>query len=242
MDEETHRQGYVEAIHAARTAGDDAFQNWFNKSGTVEESLRRGYWDFAFHVLTKEVVDRLADPGSLTALEIGYGGGRLLNAAACFFGAAIGIDVHAEAAAVAALLAEQGRRNVELLHTDGRTVPLPDESVDFVYSFIVLQHLPSLAEFESYLSEAHRVLRPGGVGQLYFGRLTGKSRLRSFREIPDAQVNHVSLALSPRYAARLCRKAGFSVVGRGVSYKNVPEGYPSIRGGQGYVTLVKERG
>jgi SAM-dependent methyltransferase len=239
VDDETHRQGYVDAIHAARDAGDDAFQSWFNKSGNVGESLRRGYWDFAFHVLTRDVVDRLADPGSLTALEIGYGGGRLLNAAASFFGAAVGIDVHDEAAAVAALLAEQGRRNVELLRTDGRTVPLPDESVDFVYSFIVLQHLPSLAAFESYVSEAHRVLRPSGVAQLYFGRLTGRSRLRRFQELPDAQVNHVSLALSPRYAARLCRSAGFSVVGRGVSYKNVPDGYPNVRGGQGYVTVVK---
>jgi SAM-dependent methyltransferase len=241
MDDETHLQRYADAIHAARNAGDDAFQNWFNKSGTVDESLRRGYWDFAFHVLTNEVVGRLSDPGSLTALEIGYGGGRLLNAAACFFGAAIGVDVHGEEAAVAALLAEQGRRNVELFHTEGRTVPVPDESVDFVYSFIVLQHLPSLAVLESYLAEAHRVLRPGGVAQLYYGRLTGRSRLRGYREITDAQVNHVSLALSPRYAARLCRRAGFSVVGRGGSYKNVPDGYPSVRGGQGYVTVVKDR-
>jgi SAM-dependent methyltransferase len=239
VDEKTHLQGYVDAIHEAHDAGGDAFQNWFNKSGTVEESLRRGYWDFAFHVLTAEVVSRLSDPGSLTALEIGYGGGRLLNAAACFFGAAIGIDVHDEATGVAALLAEQGRRNVELLSTDGHTVPLADESVDFVYSFIVLQHLPSLAVFESYLSEAHRVLRPSGVAQLYFGRLTGKRRLSRFREIPEAQVNHVSLELSPRYAARLSRRAGFSVVGRGVSHKNVPDGYPHVRGGQGYVTLVK---
>lgn len=240
-DEEAHNRRYADAIGAARAGGADEFQNWFNRSASVEESLRRGFWDFAVHVLTPSVVRRLADPGSLTALEIGYGGGRLLNAAASYFGRVVGVDVHEEAEAVGELLAAIGRDNVELLHTDGRTIPLPDASIDVVYSFIVLQHLPSLDVFRTYVDESHRVLRPGGVAQLYFGRLTGRNPLRRMREIPDAPVNHVSLELAPRHAARLCRQAGFDVVGRGVSHKNVPDGYPDAVGGQAYVTLVKRR-
>ncbi|TMK26818.1 MAG: class I SAM-dependent methyltransferase, partial [Actinobacteria bacterium] len=158
----------------------------------------RGYWDFALHILTPGVARRIADPGSLTALEIGYGGGRLLNAAASFFGRAIGIDVHDEAESVSALLADCGRRNVELHQTDGRGIPLPDETIDFVYSFIVLQHLPSLDAFRRYVEETHRVLRPGGIAQLYFGKLAGRSPLRRVRETPAAPVNDVSLELSPR--------------------------------------------
>ena len=241
VDEEAHFRRYADAIHAARAAGTDTFQSWFNTSESIEESLRRGYWDFALHILTPGVARRIADPGSLTALEIGYGGGRLLNAAASFFGRAIGIDVHDEAESVSALLADCGRRNVELHRTDGRGVPLPDETIDFVYSFIVLQHLPSLDAFQRYVEETHRVLRPGGIAQLYFGKLAGRSPLRRVRETPAAPVNDVSLELSPRFAQRLCRKTGFAVVDRGVSHKNVPDGYPDAVGGQAYVTLVKER-
>ena len=79
VDEEAHFRRYADAIHAARAAGTDTFQSWFNTSESIEESLRRGYWDFALHILTPGVARRIADPGSLTALEIGYGGGRLLN-------------------------------------------------------------------------------------------------------------------------------------------------------------------
>jgi hypothetical protein len=32
---------------------------------------------------------------------------------------------------------------------------------------------------------------------------------------------------------------GFDVVGHGVSYKNVPDGFPRIVGGQAYLTLIK---
>jgi SAM-dependent methyltransferase len=240
-DEERHNRRYAEAINAARGAGAAEFQSWFNRSGSVDESLRRGYWDFAVHILRPEVVRGLGDPGTLTALEIGYGGGRLLNAAASFFGRAVGVDVHEEADAVADLMTACGHDNVELLRTDGRALPLPDGAVDFVYSFIVLQHLPSLDVFRGYVAESHRVLRDGGVAQLYFGRLTGRNPFRRVREISDAAVNHVSLEIAPRYAARICRRAGFAVIGRGISHKNVPDGYPEAVGGQSYVTVVKRR-
>jgi SAM-dependent methyltransferase len=237
--EEQHVRSYADAIHAVRMAGDAQFQGWFDKSESIDESIRRGYWDIAVHVLVPEVVERIADPSALTVLEIGYGGGRLMNAAAAYFGRVIGIDVHEERDAVSSFLAGLGRNNVELLQTDGRSIPLADQSIDLVYSFIVLQHLPLLASFDRYLAETRRVLRNDGVAQLYFGRLVGRNPLKRFREIPDAPVNHVSLELAPRHAARRCRRAGFRVVGHGVSHKQVPDGYPRVVGGQAYVTLVK---
>jgi len=238
-DEESHNRRYADAISAARVGGSDRFQSWFNQSSSVDESLRRGYWDFAVHVVKPEVAARLGNPGTLTALEIGYGGGRLVNAAGSFFGRVIGIDVHGEKDEAAALLEREGKSNVELHQTDGRTIPVGDGVVDFVYSFIVLQHLPSLETFQAYLRETHRVLRRGGVAQLYYGLLRSRNHMRRFREIPEAAVNHVSLQISPRFARRLCQRVGFDVVGHGISYKNVPDGYPLVVGGQAYVALVK---
>lgn len=42
---------------------------------------------------------------------------------------------------------------------DGRRIPLPDASVDVVFSSNVLEHVPHVAEFQD---EIARVLRPGG--------------------------------------------------------------------------------
>lgn len=232
-----HAHRYAEAIGAARAEGADAFQAWFDDSSSEEDSIRHGFWDFALHVLTPAACARIARPGEATALEIGYGGGRLLNAAATFFGRAIGIDVHGEAPTVEEFLRRQGRENVALVQSDGASIPVEDGSVDFVYSFIVLQHLPDHGAFVSYLRETRRVLRPGGTAQLYYGRLASRNPRRRYREI-QAQVNHVSLELAPRHARRLARDAGFAVLAEQVSYKRVPDGYPGARGGQAGMTLA----
>jgi ubiquinone/menaquinone biosynthesis C-methylase UbiE len=238
IDDEAHRQRYASAIHEAQQESPDRFQAWFDDAASEDEAMRRGFWDFSLHILVPAVCERLRDPGSLTALEIGYGGGRLLNAAGSFFGSAIGIDVHDEAAHVGAALDRRGRSNVTLLKTDGTSLPVEAESVDFVYSFIVLQHLPRYDAFVRYLDETHRVLRSGGVAQLYYGRLRSRDPRRRYREI-DAPVNHVSLQLAPRHVRKLARSAGFDVVGEGRSYKKVPDGYRNARGGQASVTLMR---
>ena len=237
-DDRTHRERYAGAIREARGAGDDRFHAWFNDAVSEEEAMRRGYWDFALHILTPPVCQRIAEPAALTALEIGYGGGRLVNAAASYFGRVVGIDVHDELDQVAALLERRGHTNVTLLKTDGSSIGVDDGSVDLVYSFIVLQHLPRYEAFVRYLEETHRVLADGGVAQLYYGRLKSRDPRRRYREI-DAPVNQISLQVAPRHVHRLCRRIGFDVLARGHSYKNVPDGYPRVPGGQAAVTLVK---
>jgi SAM-dependent methyltransferase len=237
-DDEAHRQRYSKAIRDARDAGGDSFQSWFNRADSEEAAFRQGFWDFAFHILTRPVYEHIEGPGALTALEIGCGGGRLLNAAAEFFGHAIGIDVHGELDAVGEMLAARGRTNVTLLQTDGTRIPVDDASVDFVYSFIVLQHLPRFDALVRYVEETHRVLRPGGVAQLYYAKLHSHDPRRRYREI-DAPVNHVSLAVAPRELKRLARAAGFTVVATGGSVKRAPDGHPDKPGGQVHATLLK---
>ena len=52
-----------------------------------------------------------------------------------------------------------GNRQFPMLDYDGRTIPLPDASVDIVYSSNVLEHVPDLSRIHS---EIARVLKPGG--------------------------------------------------------------------------------
>lgn len=52
--------------------------------------------------------------------------------------------------------------DVALLPTEGTHVDLPDASVDFCYSYLVLQHVPTRAGVQAILRELARVTRPGG--------------------------------------------------------------------------------
>ena len=57
--------------------------------------------------------------------------------------------------------------NVELLLGSGSDLqPLEDASVDVVFSYVTLQHVPTREAQLSYLRESGRVLRPGGRAAL----------------------------------------------------------------------------
>lgn len=243
-----HQKVYSDAVAEARLKGPDTFQGWFDKTGSVHEASVRGHWDFAFHILKKSVYRHVDAPHEKTALEIGYGGGRILGAACGFFKHVVGIDIHNERDAVKEFLSTQGKKNFTLLRTNGDTLDVGDESIDFVYSFIVLQHLPRFEVLESYVREIARVLKQGGLSQLYFGRLPGRKPkqwleylFRGYSEITDAQVNCRSLAVIPWRMKLLCRKYGLRVLESGSSYKQMPDGYPKRRGGQHYVTVIKQQ-
>lgn len=241
-----HQKGFAEAIRQARLSGPESFQSWFNKSGDINQSMIRGYWDLTIHILTPKVCQYIKNPEEKIALEIGYGGGRIINAACSYFKEVIGIDIHGEQETVEAFLKTQGKNNFRLIRTGGRSIDIDSESVDFVYSFIVLQHLYSFDVFVNYVKESYRCLKPEGVAQLYFGRysrLDILSRLlyfaQGYKEIPDAPINHTSLVISVNKAKKICREVGFRILEIGTSYKDVPDGYPAIKGGQNYITLLK---
>lgn len=243
-----HQQKYTAAIHQARLAGVEPFQRWFNRESatTMQQCLVRGAWDFSLHILTPKVCAHIANPEEKVALEIGYGGGRLLLAACRYFKEVIGIDIHAEQETVAALLRTQQVANVRLLRTTGQTIDVASASIDFIYSFIVLQHLPTFAVFASYIHEVARCLKPGGVAQLYFGKFSRLHPLqqvasfwRGYKETYGAPANHISLVIRVARVQQLCRHAGLKVIASGTSFFRAPDGYPGKAGGQSYVTLVK---
>jgi SAM-dependent methyltransferase len=49
---------------------------------------------------------------------------------------------------------------IRLLREDGRSIPLPDESVDGVFTVATIEHV---LEVDRLYAEVHRVLKPGGV-------------------------------------------------------------------------------
>ena len=102
-------------------------------------------------------------PGEMTVLEIGCGAGRVTRALARQFGRVYGVDISGEMVqrATAALRDFPHARAVQNNGSDLRV--LGRVRVDFAFSSIVFQHIPSRDVIENYVREVHRVLRPGGL-------------------------------------------------------------------------------
>lgn len=250
-----HVRGFKVEVASVKKAGRNSFFTWFDTSKSMESSFIRGSWDFETYV-TQQIASFINSPEEKIALEIGYGGGRLLASAAGHFKKAIGIDVHNEANYVKKALNERGIKNINLKACDGKNIPVKDSTIDLVYSFIVLQHVERVKILERYFKETHRVLKPGGLAILYFGRysrlsLNRSSRLlylidrlleyfflkNSYLEIPS-RVNDINLIVSLGFAKNLSKKIGFKVLKTLVSHKKVPDGL-NLYGGQHGLVLKK---
>jgi ubiquinone/menaquinone biosynthesis C-methylase UbiE len=249
-----HIVGFKDEINSISSSHDEFF-TWFDDTSNADTAFIKGSWDFALHI-AQPLASVIVDPDKKIALEIGHGGGRILASASKSFEKVYGIDIHNNNNIVEAELKIRGVRNFELLQTKGDEIPLKEETVDVVYSFIVLQHVEKYKIFESYLEETFRVLKPGGIALIYFGRkcrfsLRNASRLsywidrilekiilpKGYQEIA-AKVNCTNLFVSLSCAKHLCTKIGFKVIDTVVSHKDVPNNY-GLFGGQHGLILKK---
>lgn len=238
-------QEYVDAVAKAEQSGDESFFFWFNACSDLNSYFASGIQTLETEILTPTVQTALGPITSSLALEIGHGGGRILIAACSKFKHVTGIDVHQSNDPVKRKLNRAGLANYSLQTTDGSSIPNNTNSLDFIYSYIVLMHVPNIDIFRDYLSETHRVLRPGGVAQLFYGRysrMSWKARIRwclaGYREISSTNYSEdrnklTNLVLTQRTAHKIARDIGFNVLDSGSSLK--PDGIQ--KGSQNYMTL-----
>lgn len=240
IENRSHIVGFQEEIGKASAVSRDSFLTWFDHAKDGDAAYVRGAWDFSCHIAAP-LVGLLKKPEDCTVLEIGSGGGRLLAAAARHFASAIGVDIHERNDLVAAELKSRGISNATLLRGDGKSLPVGDGSVDVVYSFIVLQHVEKFTIFESYIREAARVLKPGGLAVVYFARwqwvshlkpgqwriladrMIERVRLPSGYEERPAVVNEINLVVTRSKAIHVAENAGFAVVKTLTSRRRVPD-------------------
>ncbi|HEV2382714.1 MAG TPA: class I SAM-dependent methyltransferase [Terriglobia bacterium] len=96
-------------------------------------------------------------------LEVGCGVGRVTRSFARRFGAVTALDISEEMLGQARQL-NGDIHNIVWIHGDGMSLKgVPSESVDLVFSYLVLQHVPNKAVALGYVAEMLRVLRPAGV-------------------------------------------------------------------------------
>ena len=101
-------------------------------------------------------------PNSGVALDFGCGIGRLTQALARRFGHVIGVDVSPSMIAVAREVNHYPNIADYVCNAHPDLRDLPSQSVDFIYSNIVLQHVVPELSIE-YLHEFFRLLKPEGI-------------------------------------------------------------------------------
>ena len=126
-------------------------------AGSEEKFLESGERDLAELVLDGIRLEREA-----SVVEIGCGVGRLLVPLARRVARVRGVDI-------SPVMVETSRvylasvPNVTATVTDGTLAGVEDASCDLVFSFIVFQHIPAVEPIRTYVEEAARVLKPGGI-------------------------------------------------------------------------------
>lgn len=111
------------------------------------------------------------------ALDFGCGVGRLSRALANEFRKVIAVDV-SSSMLEEAKKANHNIKNIEFIHnTDEHLEIIPERSVDFLYSNIVLQHMPKNRQM-GYIREFCKVLSPSGILAI---QIPSKSNLRSWK-------------------------------------------------------------
>lgn len=154
--EDWERLAEVDAMWAVLTAPGRKGGRW-----DPEEFFATGEREVEHVLATAERLGKLARREE--ALDFGCGVGRLTRALGQRFGHALGLDV-SEGMVERARALNADVPAAEFRVNDARDLgSVADDSVDLVYSSIVLQHLPSAADIERYVGEFLRVARPDGL-------------------------------------------------------------------------------
>ncbi|HSZ20160.1 MAG TPA: class I SAM-dependent methyltransferase [Candidatus Acidoferrum sp.] len=95
-------------------------------------------------------------------LDFGCGVGRMTRAFSRFFPACVGIDVSEEMVDLARKF-NADRPHCEFIASAAPVLPFPDQRFDFVFSVLVLQHLPRKNLILGFIAEFIRVAKNNGV-------------------------------------------------------------------------------
>ena len=133
------------------------------------------FWDSGRKDLEQLILRDIDLAADAVAVEIGCGIGRILRPLAGRTARAYGVDISREMVR-RAKRALRDAPNARVFRTKGALDKIPAASCDFVYSFIVFQHIPVKSAVSLYIREAARVLKGGGIFRFQAdGRAAGEA-------------------------------------------------------------------
>ena len=169
-------------------------QQFFESAAGQWDKLREELFGRASYL---QALPALLEP-SWTVGDLGCGTGEVAAALAPFVSRVIAVDRSGEMLQ-AARRRLRDARNVDVRRGDLESLPIDDGALDAATLLLVLHHMPSPA---TALSEAFRVLRPGG-------RIAIADMLPHDHEEYRQQMGHVWLGFSEDQLQRLLAAAGF---------------------------------
>ena len=175
-DSPTSSKDWLQAIRsdwdARAKENPRAYINWPEFVDDDEAFFASGLQDYEKYVPTF-LKKMQFEPRGKAALEIGCGIGRIARWMSRDFGKYIGVDVSPEMVKKAA---SYGLGNAEFHAVSGADLAgVASESVDFVFSFAVFQHVPDKSAIFNYFAETARVLKHGGIFRLHMKGLWSAS-------------------------------------------------------------------
>ncbi len=167
-------------------------------------------------------------PARGVALDIGCGLGRLSRALARRFDRVQAVDISPVMISGARSFTPPPPANVTFSVCPGDgSLPIETRSIDFAFSYLVFQHLPSVALIGAYLRDLARVLTPRGLAQLQFNGthrsladrcsagIVASDRVPLVHRKPRIKLDphdHMGAALTERRARRAADRAGLDVL------------------------------
>lgn len=223
-------QGFKDEIKMVREKGRDTFFTWFDGGGDANGAF----------VKAKDIFNRLMLPWAdrflenlheKISLDIGYGGGGQVFTASGYFKYALGIDVHNEVDFVEKeFRGRTGMKNTALFISQGNNIPVDDNKVDFIHSWVTFLHIGTIQNVEDYLKEMFRVMTEGAVAVIFFTRLIRSKNVQNldayeadlkleqqhptgYREGgPLTRVNRANLIISQWKMKELVEKHNFKFI------------------------------
>lgn len=141
-----------------------ARENW---KYFINSDFGRSITDDQFRHSGKEDYEKLIIQDPLlknrdTILDFGCGAGRLTEYMANDFKKVVGVDISPTMISLAKKRLNK-LKNVEFLEINGSELPLPDNSIDQVFAFLVFQHIKNRQMVEKLFTEVIRILKPRGI-------------------------------------------------------------------------------
>jgi SAM-dependent methyltransferase len=157
--EEKARENPLFAIMTTAELADAEPDNFSPES--LSRLLAKGRLLFNQHILPCILMSRFTKANSFL-VEYGCGAGRILNAVVEDGYACAGIDISPTMLNHCRRIVP-GVRSLHLCDPGSGRTDLPDGAATVVYSYAVLQHIPSLSAHENAIVEMCRLLRNGGI-------------------------------------------------------------------------------
>lgn len=196
------QRSVAEEFDTYKTSYRDAVNGSLQFTGLDVDFFTRVKADYLLSLLEEnfELVSELC------VLDIGCGVGNYHRILKHRVGSLTGVDVAAECVAQAS----SENPDVKYDAYDGSRLPYADGSFDAAFTICVMHHVPT-GEWNRFVAEALRVLRPGGVFVVFEHNPLNPLTMRVVNRCP---FDRDAVLLKPSRTVDLMREAGFTGIKR----------------------------